>query len=298
MIHIYTYVMCIYKHVYSHSISLNSPSNSWVDLVKNAWRQDLGVKPNHLSSTPGSGLSEVAQTEDFDGPLWFKVFVHTIDFEYLIDMHRSCLGHVPLDRITSKNRIVMAKAQVFFKSSFCRLSLADCSMSGFRLFLEIQETLKIQTQCGTGIVYLQTSKSEAILQDGDAVLGALNDNRRFSVAGRSQEMLACCLPMLKMDATCARLTGWLCLIGMMTEMFFWSCQTWDADIWCASSFAQWSGYVMVPSSEAPPTLKDSLLSQVGELQRISNTGENIRICIHYMMYILYSVYIFDRGTSI
>ena len=132
-----------------------------------------------------------------------------------------------------------------FLNSFCRLSLGDCSMSGFRLFLEIQETLKIQTQCGTGIVYLQTSKSEAILQDGDAVLGALNDNRRFSVAGRSQEMLACCLPMLKMEATCARLTAWLCLIGMMIEMFFWSCQTWDADIWCASSFAQWSGYVLV-----------------------------------------------------
>ena len=52
---------------------------------------------------------------------------------------------------------------------------------------------------------------------------------------------------------------------------------------------------MVPSSEAPPTLKDSLLSQVGELQPISNTRETIRICIHYKIYTLYSVYIFDRG---
>lgn len=150
--------MCIYKHVYSHSISLNSPSNSWVDLVKNAWRQDLSVKPNHLSSTPGSGLSEVAQTADFDGPLWFKVFVHTINFEYFIDMHGSCLRHVPLDRITSKTRIVIAKAQVFFKSSFCCLSLGDCSMSGFRLFLEIQETLKNQTQCGIVTSKLRSQK--------------------------------------------------------------------------------------------------------------------------------------------
>lgn len=110
-------------------------------------------------------------------------------------MHRSCLGHVPLDKMTSKNRIVMAKAQVFFKSSFCCLSLEDCNMFDFRLFLEIQETLKIQTQCDIG--YLQTSKSEAILQDGDAVLGALNDNRRFSVAGHKVTgdaclLLACC----------------------------------------------------------------------------------------------------------
>lgn len=98
----------------------------------------------------------------------------------------------------------MAKAQVVFK-----LFLPPFTWGLQHVWFQVvpEFTLKIQTQCGTGIVYLQTSKSEAILQDGDAVLGALNDNRRFSVAGRSQEMLACCLPMLKMEATCARLTA-------------------------------------------------------------------------------------------
>ena len=117
----------------------------------------------------------------------------------------------------------------FFKRSFCYLSIGDCGMSGFRLFLEIQEILEIQH---TVVLSTEYIKSRAVchplspnfevrnhptgwrccysLGSGStdclegffcrfafeltqAVLGALNDNRRFSVAGQKVTGDACLL---------------------------------------------------------------------------------------------------------
>ena len=301
MIHIYTYIMCIYKHVYSHSISLNSPSNSWVDLVKTAWRQDLGVKPNHLSSTPGSGLSEVAQPADFDGPLWFKVFVHTINFEYFIDMHRSCLGHVPLDRITSKNRIVMAKAQVVFK-----LFLPPFTWGLQHVWFQVVPGNSGNPKNSDTMWYWYCLPPNFEVRSHPAGWRCCPGctERQSSILCSWAVTGDACLLLAHVENG-----GNMCKIDSLTLSY----RDDDRDVFLKlSDLGCWHlmcfffrtvvrvclGSWMFSSSEAPPTLKDSLLSQVGELQLISKTGENIRICIHYMIYTLHSVYIFDRGTSI
>ena len=76
--------------------------------------------------------------------------------------------------------------------------------------------------------------------------------------------------------------------------------------YCRRLLKAWLQVTPCTSSEAPPTLKDSLLSQVGELQLISKTGDNILICnnwyviicMYMYVYTLYAVYIYLIGVPV